>query len=275
MRRAAGFAVLMGAFAVAGAAVAAHMPYVKPTTFTPRRDFVTLESAMSADMFFLPDFPLRGEGDYWATGPSGQTVKATSATVHKEFAVAEVALPTPGTYRLSTGERVGRATKFAKVDGEWKMVRPAGGQAGRGVEESAVPAGAETMTSTSYTRAEAYVTRGAPDRGALKPTGQGLELSPVTHPSEIFAGEAFKFALLNDGQPAADAPFAIYRAGDQHAETRYTYAGKTDAGGAASVTFDQAGIYVLIASYPPRTPGGPMTPVPKSSTYSLTFEVTR
>lgn len=275
MRRAAGIAVLMGAMAVAGAAVAAHMPYLKPTTFTPRRDSVTLESAMSADMFFLPDFPIRGEGDYWATGPSGETVKASNATVHKEFAVAEVALPTPGTYRLSTGERQGRATKFARIGGEWQMVRPAGSPGGRGVEESAVPAGAETMTATSYLRAEAYVTRGAPDRGALKASGKGLELDPITHPSEIFAGEAFKFRLLNDGQPAADAAFAIYRAGDQHAEIRYTYSAKADAAGAASVTFDQAGIYVLIASYPPRTPGAPMTPVPKSSTYSLTFEVTR
>lgn len=275
MRRATGFAVLVGALAVAGAAAAAHMPYLKPTTFTPHREFVTVESAMSADMFFLPDFPIRGDGDYWATGPSGETVKATSATVHKEFAVAEVALPGPGTYRLSTGERPGRATKFARIDGEWKMVRPAGAPGGRGVDESAVPAGAETMTSTGYTRAEAYVTRGAPDRGALKPTGKGLELEPVTHPNEIYAGEAFKFRLLNDGQAAGDVAFAIYRAGDQHAEKRYTYSAKTDAAGAAAVTFDQAGIYVLVASYPPRTPGEPMTPVAKSSTYSLTFEVTR
>lgn len=275
MRRSAGFAVLAGAMLVASAAVAAHMPYLKPTTFTPRRDFVTFDSAMSADMFFLPDFPIRGEGDYWVTAPSGETAKATSATVHKEFAVGEAALPTPGTYRLSTGERPGRSSKFAKIDGKWEMLRPAGSQGGRGVDESTIPAGTETMTSVGYIRAEAYVTRGAPDRTALKPTGKGLELEPITHPSEIFAGEAFKFRMLNEGQPAADAAFAIYRAGDQHAEKRYTYASKTDTSGAASVTFDQAGVYVLIASYPPRTPGQPMEPVAKSSSYSLTFEVTR
>lgn len=274
MRRAGGFVVLLGAAAVAGAAVAAHMPYVKPTTFTPRRDFVTLESGMSADVFFAADFPIRGEGDYWATGPSGQTVKATSSTVHKEFAVAEIALPGPGTYRLSTGERPGRSSKWAKIDGEWKTLRPAGSQGGRGVDESTVPAGAETMTAQSYLRAEAYVTRGAPDRGALKPSGSGLELVPETHPNEIFVGEAFKFTLVNDGKPAADAAYAIYRSGDVHAEKRYTLSSKVDAQGAASVTFDQAGIYVLIASYPPRTPGV-NTPVPKSSSYSLTFEVTR
>lgn len=274
MRFAASLTVLASALAVGGAAVAAHMPYVKPTTFAPRRDFVTLESGMSADVFFAADFPIRGEGEFWATGPSGQTVKAVASTTHKEFAVAEVALPGPGTYRLSTGERPGRSSKWAKVDGEWKMVRPAGAQGGRGVDEATVPAGAETLTARSFLRAEAYVTRGAPDRGALKPSGQGLELAPDTHPNEIFAGEPFKFTLLNDGKPAADAAFAIYRSGDVHAETRYTFASKADAQGAATVTFAQAGVYVLIASYPPRTPGSNQ-PVAKSSTYSLTFEVTR
>lgn len=275
MRRAAGLAILLAVTMAAEAALAAHMPYVKPTTFAPRRDFITFEAAMSADVFFAPDFPIRGDGDFWATGPSGVPVKAVAATVHKEFAVAEAALPGPGTYRLSTGDRPGRSSKWARIDGEWTMIRPAGAPgASRGIEESAVPAGAETMVAQSYIRAETYVTRGAPDRGALKPSGQGVEIEPLTHPNELFVGEAFRFKLLSDGGPAAEAPFAIYRSGDVHAERRYTFAGKTDAAGAASVTFDQAGIYVLIASYPPRTPGSNV-PLPRTTTYSLTFEVTR
>ena len=307
MKRVAGVVGVIGALLVAQAAQAAHMPYIKPTTFGPKRDFVTLESGMAADHFFAMDFPIRGEGDYWVTGPTGAPVKATSATNHKEFSVVEAALPGPGTYRITTGERAGRTAKWAKVDGEWKMVRPAGGPGGppraeaprpdaprpaapggaappaggggggggRGIEESAVPPGAETMNAVSYLRAETYVTRGAPDRAALKPTGQGFEAELVTHPNEIFAGEAFKLRFLNDGKPVGDVTYAVYRGGDFYEEKRYTNSSRTGADGAAAVTIEEAGVYVLVATWPGRVEGQPMVPAPQTTTYSLTFEVSR
>jgi Domain of unknown function (DUF4198) len=274
MQSMAGFAGLIGALLVAQAAAAAHMPYLKPTTFGPKRDFVTLESGMAADHFFAMDFPLRGEGDYWVTGPTGAPVKAAAGTNHKEFSVVEAALPAPGTYRISTGERTGRAAKWAKVNNEWSMVRPAG-NTGRGIDEAQVPADAERMTAQSYLRAETFVTRGAPDKAALKPTGVGFEAELLTHPNEVFAGEPLKLRFLSDGKPVGDVAYAVYRGGDMYAEKRYTNSSRSGADGAVAVTFDQAGVYVLVATYPGRVEGQPMIPVAKTTTYSLTFEVTR
>jgi hypothetical protein len=274
MRHAA--AVLVGGLALAGAA-AAHTPYLKPTTFAPDRDVVTVEAALTEGNFFVPDIPIRGEGGFWATGETGAPVKVDAVTTLKEFVAVEVPLTAQGTWRISTGERPGRAAKWAKIDGTWKMVRPAGappGGGGRGVDEASVPAGAETMTSQSFLRAETYVTRGAPTRGALKPTGQGLELEPVTHPNEIFVDDAFKFRLLDAGKPVQGVEFNVSRAGDAYAEKRYAYAAKTDAKGEAAVTFDQPGAYVLQTRYPVR-PEGSTDPLPRSATYTLTFEVTR
>jgi hypothetical protein len=231
------------------------------------------------------------------TGNSGAPVKATSVTPLKEYVAVEADLPTEGTYRISTGERAGRSAKWVKIDGAWKMVRTAGGPGGGGprppgagapgagpgpggpgggrfVEESAVPAGAETMTSQSFIRAETYVTRGAPSRGALAPTGQGLELDAITHPNEIFVGDAFKFRMLDGGKPVPGLEFNISRANDAYSEKRYGNAGKTDAAGAAAVTFDQPGAYVLQAQYPVRTEGS-AEPLARSTVYTLTFEVTR
>ncbi len=298
MRSAATIAGMISSLALAQAATA-HTPYLKPTTFAPDRAFVTVEAALSEGNFFIPDFPLRGAGDYWATGNTGAPVKAETVTPLKEFVAVEVALPADGTYRISTGERPGRSAKWAKVDGTWRMVRPAGAPAGapprpdgaarpagappaeasraagpRLIDEAAVPAGAETMTAQSYLRAETYVTRGAPNRGALKPTGQGVEIEPVTHPNEVFAGDAFKFRLLNDGKPLPGVDFSIARAGDAYSEKRYAYAGKTDAAGAAAVTFAQPGAYVLETHYPGRAEGA-SEPIARSTVYSLTFEVTR
>jgi len=292
MRAATVIAGLIGSLVLTQAA-AAHTPYLKPMTFGPNRTFVTVEAGVSGGNFFVSDFPIRGEGDYWVTTGANAPVKAASVTMLKETAVIEVALPTEGTYRISTGQRAGRSSKYAKINGAWLMIRAAGapGQpprpappagatppvpAGppRFIEEAAVPAGAETMVSQGFATSETYVTRGAPDRGALKATGKGLEVEPITHPNEAFAGEAFKFRLLDNGQPAAGASFTIVRGGDAYAEKRYLYSGVAPTDGAVAVTFDQPGSYVLEARYPVR-PEGARDPLPRNNTYTLTFEVTR
>ncbi|MBU1377584.1 MAG: DUF4198 domain-containing protein [Alphaproteobacteria bacterium] len=288
MRRTATFAALIGGLAFVGAA-AAHTPYLAPNTFAPSRAFVTVQAGVADSYYFISDFPIRGEGDFLVTGPSGATVKAENVAVLKEYAAFDVAVPDAGTYRISTGERAGRQSKWVKIDGAWKMVRPAGGPGGGGrgpggpapggasrfVEESAIPAGAETMTSVGYTRTETYVTKGAPNREALKPTGKGFELEAITHPNEIYAGEAFKFRLLNDGKPVAGVAFEIQHAGDAYADKKFSHDGKTGADGAAAVTLAQPGVYVLETSYPVRTEGAPIQPVARSGAYTLTFEVTR
>jgi hypothetical protein len=237
------------------------------------------------EIFFTPDFPIRSPGDYWVTGPAGAPAKADAVTPLKEFTAIEVSLPTEGTYRISTGDRLGRTTRWVRIDGVWKMIRPTGagrppggGEAAAGpsrfVEEAAVPPGAEIVTAQSFSRVETYVSRGAPSREALKPTGRGLELEPVTHPNEIFAGEPFKFHLLMDGRPLPGADFKVVRGGDAYAESRYGFAGKSDAAGAAAVTLAQPGVYLLEVDVPARVEGA-SEPVTRSSQFTLTFEVTR
>ena len=270
-------AALVAGLAVAGAA-AAHTPYLAPTSFAPDRPFVSAQAALSETNFFVPEFPIQGAGDFVATGPSGATVKADRVVTLKQYAAVEFALPADGTYRLSSGQRPGREFKWAKIGGAWAMVRPdnaPGGEGGaKAVAQSAIPAGAETMTSVAYLRADAYVTKGAPSRGALKPTGEGVEVEPITHPNEIFAGEAFKFRVLNDGKPVPGVEFHIARAGDVYNDKKFAYAGKSGADGAASATFAQPGAYVLELLYPGLADASG-APVPRSTVYSLTFEVTR
>lgn len=284
MRRLATWLAL-GLGMTAATAAAAHTPYLAPTTFAPSRDYVTVEAALAETGFFIPDFPIRGAGDYLVIGPDGVSAKATSVTALKEFVAVEAALPAPGTYRITTGDRGGRSGKWAKVEGRWRAVRPAGAPARAArpgddeapadgpIDEDRLPAGAEVVTAQSFIKAETYVSRGSPTRGPLKPVGQGLEIAPETHPNEIYAGEAFKFALMNDGQPAAGASFIVSRAGDLYAEKKYAHEGKTGADGKAAVTFAEPGVYVLETRYPGRVEGA--APPARATTYTLTFEVTR
>ena len=55
----------------------------------------------------------------------------------------------------------------------------------------------------SSRRVETFVTNGAPSE--LKASGRGLELTPVTHPNDLYAGEAITFKLTDNGKPAAKA----------------------------------------------------------------------
>ena len=130
------------------------------------------------------------------------------------------------------------------------------------------------VATQSFQRSETYATKGAPSAGALKPTGQGFELQPLTHPNEIYVDEGFSFVLLADGRPVPDQEFAIYKSGDVYAEKRFKLTGKSDAQGKAKATFTEPGVYVLEASYPGR---GDLAapPAAKSYRYTLSFEVTR
>lgn len=284
MRRAAGWAALVVVMAATQTA-AGHMPYLEPKTFGPRRDVVTVEAAMAEEAtLFAPDFTIRGTGDFTVTDPSGAIRKIEGVTTLKELAIFEAPTPSEGTYRITSGERAGRSGKLAKIDGIWRNVRPAGGPprpegaappANGPIEEDEVPAGAEVMTTQSYLKADVYVTRGAPNVTALKPTGQGLEIAPVTHPNEAFAGEAFKFRLLVDGRPLANAPFTISKAREGYEPQRFTTGGAAGADGAAQVTLAKPGIYVIQVQDPVRVEGQPPVPAARSLTTTLTFEVTR
>lgn len=294
MRRAARWAALAVVLAATQAS-AGHMPYLEPKTFGPRRDVVTVEAAMAEEAtLFVPDFAIRGSGDYAVTDPSGATKKIEGVTTLKELAIFEAPTPTEGTYRITSGERAGRSGKLVKIDGVWRNVRPVGGplrppEAGGGakppegaappangpIDEDKIPVGAEVMATQSYLKADVYVSRGAPTAAALKPTGQGLEIAPVTHPDEAFAGEVFRFRLLIDGQPLANAPFTVSKAREGYEPQRFTAGGAAGADGGAQITLAKPGIYVIQVQNPVRVEGQPPIPAAKSLTTTLTFEVTR
>jgi len=274
---------------LAAAPAIANGPYLEPTTFGSNRDYVTILAAHGAEVAFLPMGPIRTLGDFFATSPDGVTSNIGVGQAFKGLSVVEPALAQDGTWRISTGERKGRVSRAVLIDGVWRPIRtpqqsqaparpagppPAADNRPQPIDEKDVPAGAEIAESVGYLRADTYVTRGAPSPGALKPTGQGFELAPHTNPNEVFAGEPFAFSFLNDGKGVAGVEFNIRRAGDVYTETMYALRGRTDAAGAATVNIPGAGRYILEASYPGNGPPG-QKPNPKTTSYSLTFEVAK
>jgi hypothetical protein len=278
-----------------GGAALARTPYLLPNAFDAERDHITLQGALTEDDYFNPDSPLKAEV-YQETTPDGAHRAIAPTAILKDLAIIEAPLPQTGTYRFSTGAFVGRTMSMAKVDGRWMMVRPVGGGDHRppvsdhagpdsgkpagegpppGLTEADVPAGAARMTVDNVMTVETYVSKGAPTKAALQPSGHGLELKPITHPNSIYVDQGFAFQLLIDGAPAPGVGVTVYRAGDVYDEHKIAAEAKTGAGGEAKLSFDRPGVYLLTAHYPggARAPDAP--PAARAYVYSLTFEVTR
>ncbi|MGA0602293.1 DUF4198 domain-containing protein [Caulobacter sp. KR2-114] len=279
--------------AVGGAApAAAHTPYLLPNAFDAERPRVTLQGALTEDDYFNPDVALNTSA-LVETLPSGEIAALKPSAALKDVTLIEAALDQPGTYRFSTGPYAVRRSTYANVGGRWLMVRAARGGEGERSGEAGhpagaapqgppgsiaaadVPAGAETRTAEQVMLVETYVSRGAPTEAALKTTGQGFELKPITHPNAIYVDQGFAFQLLVDGRPVPNAAISVYRSGNVYDERRIAVQLKTDAEGKGQVGFSLPGVYLLTTQYPAVRPAPGEPPAARSYTYSLTFEVTR
>lgn len=250
------------ALALADAA-SAHMPYMLPSHFTldERAAVVTVEASFTEDPF-QPDIVMKSEA-FSIRGPDGREAPLATPAYLKELAVMEAPIAGEGTYRISSGARAGRIGKmYRAASGQWLMV---------GEERDVKPDAAAQVDVQSITVAEAYVTKGKPSDAALAPTGAGLELKPLTHPSDIAAGEAARFQLLLNGQPLAGQTVQIFRGHGIYDGRKVLGEVKTGPDGGFSVTPSDPGLYMTIVRYRGPSPAGAATPY-RSYTHTLSFE---
>ena len=99
--------------------------------------------------------------------------------------------------------------------------------------------------SQSVGRVETFVTNGAPNDTALKPTNRGIELVAVGHPNDLFAGEEATFRVLVDGKPTAGLEFEIVRGATRYRNAQDELKVTSDAKGEIKVTWPEAGMYWL------------------------------
>ncbi|MDG2528161.1 DUF4198 domain-containing protein [Caulobacter endophyticus] len=125
----------------------------------------------------------------------------------------------------------------------------------------------ELKVIRSLNRFETFVTRDAPTLTVFKPTGAGLELSPITHPNDLVAGSPAQFRFLLQGKPAPDLEVTVVPGGARYRDAPGDVTLRTDADGTVSFTFPEAGMYWLGA----RAKGADDSNV----SYVVTLEVLR
>lgn len=250
----------------------AHRAWIVPaaTVLSGQDPWVTFDAAVSNDIFHTDHAALRLEG-ISAVAPDGSQVQLQNTSTGKHRSTFDLNLQQKGTYKV-TSFSSGLRARWETEEGERR------GWPGRGVQATAegfakeVPKKAKNLeVSFGSRRMETFVTAGTPDTKVFKPTNQGLELVPVTHPNDLFAGEKAEFKFLIDGKPAVGAKVEVVPGGMRYRNQQANITAETDKNGSVSITWPQAGLYWMSVSYEDDKAQKPAKK--RTGSYVATFEV--
>ncbi|KFN49538.1 DUF4198 domain-containing protein [Arenimonas composti] len=247
-------------------AAQAHKAWLHPSaTVLSSNDWITVDAAVSNDLFHFNHVPLRAES-LRITAPDGSTVPAQNLQTGQLRTVFDLQLVQDGTWRIASVNQ-GLFASWEE-NGQPKRWR---GHAEAFARE--VPANAEKLQVVqSAGRNETYVTAGAPTTAVFAPTGVGLELQPVTHPNDLYAGEEARFRLLIDGAPAADLEVTAIRGAQRYRDGQDEIVVRTGADGEFRITWPAPGMYWLEATLQDDKASLPQASQRRAS-YVVTLEV--
>jgi len=280
----------------------AHRAWMLPsaTVLSGEEPWITVDAAVSNDLFYFEHFPLQLEGvgkplalpargpqatpapagDKPAApapmrrpanklvilAPDGSEMEPQNGAMGRYRSTFDVHLTQKGTYKLAVASSGLMAT--------WKEGEERRRWMGKAEEfKDAIPASAsEVRVIQSNSRMETFVTAGNPSDKVLAPTNQGLELVPITHPNDLFAGETAEFTFLLDGKPASDIEVSVVPGGNRYRDETGDFTVRTDAAGKVAITWPTAGMYWLEAELN-STEGVAQPATERRAVYSATLEV--
>lgn len=234
------------------AMLSAHRMWMLPsgTVFSGPDAWVTIDAAVSNDLFFADHQPLRLDGvKVWQ--PDGTEGKLQNAATGRYRSVFDIELDKPGTWKVGTA--MSNVMGSFTVDGVEKRVGGRGGPPRPGspapLTVADIPANATDVKIAEISmRNEVFLTSGEPTTTVFATTGKGLEFAPVTHPDELVAGETAKFKFLIDGKPAAGLKVTVIPGGKRYRNDEGAMDLTTGADGVLSVKWPTAGMYWLNAT---------------------------
>ncbi|RGE44060.1 DUF4198 domain-containing protein [Comamonas testosteroni] len=231
-------ALVAATLALAALGAQAHDLWFKPSsTVLSKADWVTVDAAVSNDVFFFNHRPL-GLENVTVTDPAGAAVEMKNVAKGELRSVFDFKPEKTGTYRV-TMLMNGVMGGYKDANGQPKRLR---GTAEEVVKQ--IPADAKDVHVTeNVRRMETFVSLGKPS--SIANTGKGLELKPVTHPNDLVASEEATFDFLLDGKPAADLEIELVADGIRYRDGVQPLKVKTDANGRVKIKFPRAGLFWL------------------------------
>ncbi len=250
----------------------AHRSWILPaaTVHSSEEPWVTFDAAISNDIFHIDYRPMRLD-DVKALAPDGSHIELQNPHTGKYRSTFDLNLTQRGTYKIYTASH-GLTARWETEDGERRSWPPRGSSPDPAGFQENVPQQAKNLQITeSSRRQETFVTAGVPDEAVFEPQNQGLELVPITHPNDLFAGETAQFSFLIDGKPAAGVEVTVIAGGVRYRDSQDEILVKSDKQGVVEVTWPQPGMYWLEASYQDEAASPPAQQ--RRGSYIATFEV--
>lgn len=221
-----------------------HVPFLKPNQFRVFHHRFHIESSFTEQPFqadFAMNVPV-----FTMIMPDGTNEGIYPTALTKAAAYLTPEITQEGTYRFSTGMRVGPL--YNAIEGEKERLYFA---------DEMKTAKGKRVTMQYYSNADVYVSNGKPN---YKPTilGKGVEIIPMTSPNELFLSKDLKVQVLLDGKPAPKSRIVVvydnehyqfHRQGDlydvDNIRKNNIY---TDENGIATFTPDKAGLVMLFVT---------------------------
>ena len=251
-------------------AAQAHKPWLAPSkTSLSVGQWITVDAGVATQPF-VRDHVALALDNIVITAPDGSTVQPENPSRGKLRSTFDLQLQQAGTYKIALSN--GNISASWEEDGKNKRWPPRGTQFTAEGFAKEVPKKAKNLKVTQSSSILAtYVTAGAPNDGALKPTGKGLELVPVTPFTDLFVGEEATFKLLLDGKPASGVEVEVIADGIRYRNAVDEVLVKSDAQGLLKLNFTQPGLHYLSASVSDKNAEKPATD--RRTSYTGIFEV--
>lgn len=243
----------------------AHRLWLLPsaTVLSAPGDWVTVDAAVSNELFYFNHVPLRLD-NLSITSPSGSKIAPQNMSTGKFRSTFDAELSEAGTYRIAVVNDALIASY--KENGTVKRWRGRPEDFARQIPANATELRVVEMSN----RIETFVTAGKPSE--ILAVGKGLELVPITHPTDLFAQEPARFRFLIDGKPAAGLEVSIIPGGIRYRDRLEEIRVTTDAEGDFTVTWPNPGMYWINASAQDDRTGNRQASERRLN-YSGTFEV--
>lgn len=263
--------LILGAMVLGSLSAEAHRAWILPqeTQLSGEDRWVGFEAAVSNDIF-VANYHAGFFGNVEVAQPDGEKGSIENLHTGKYRNVFDVQLEKEGTYKVFTASNGMRA--MWQEDGKRRMYPGRGEQYTPEGFAKNVPEKADNLrVMQSSRRMETFVTLGAPNDTALQPTGKGLELVPVTHPNDLYAGEKATFKFLIDGEPAEGAELTAIREGTRYRNQQNEITAVANKKGEVTLTWNGAGRYFIEVEYKDEKAKKPATE--RTGAYIAVLEV--
>lgn len=250
----------------------AHRGWLLPqaTNVEGKETYVTIDGAISEGLFDIDHVALKLDAAT-VTDPDGVSTPVPTPMMGKQRSTFDLKMVKSGTYKISL---VNQSVMGSYKDAAGETRRFRGTEADFA---KAVPAGArDVRTVRTHSRLETFVTSNRASTGALKPSGVGLEMVPVTHPTELRTGETATWRFQLDGKPLANFQLSLTPGGVRYRGILNEQRLSTNGAGEVTVKLPAAGMYWLHAGYPVSAEKGMPENGPADSrrySYAATLEI--